>query len=69
MGEVPAWIEELAIEPNLEDIARRAYQLFEERGGEHGHDLEDWLQAEGELRHALHDLANRMLIGESYAVA
>jgi hypothetical protein len=31
-------------------IAARAYQLWEERGFVHGHDLEDWLQAEGEIR-------------------
>lgn len=30
-------------------IRERAYQLFEERGGELGHDLEDWLQAEAEV--------------------
>ena len=30
----------------MEDIADRAYQLFLERGSEHGHDLEDWLAAE-----------------------
>jgi len=30
-------------------ISRRAYQLFESRGGEHGHDQQDWLQAESEL--------------------
>ncbi len=33
-----------------EDIIRtRAYQLFEERGYQHGHDLDDWLQAEAEV--------------------
>ena len=32
------------------EIARRAYALFQARGGEHGHDIEDWLQAERELR-------------------
>jgi hypothetical protein len=32
-----------------EEIARRAYLLFLERGGEHGQDLEDWLRAEAEL--------------------
>jgi len=31
------------------DIARRAYELYMQRGGEDGHDLEDWLQAEREL--------------------
>ena len=31
-------------------IARRAHELFVERGGEHGHHEADWLQAEHELR-------------------
>jgi hypothetical protein len=43
----------LAIEPTETDIPERirarAYQLFEERGGELGHDLEDWLEAEAEI--------------------
>ncbi|MGO8793450.1 MAG: DUF2934 domain-containing protein [Candidatus Sulfotelmatobacter sp.] len=30
-------------------IARRAYELFEQRGGEHGHAWEDWFRAESEL--------------------
>ena len=30
-------------------IARRAYELFEARGREHGHDWEDWFRAESEL--------------------
>jgi hypothetical protein len=33
-------------------IAQRAYQRFEARGREHGRDLEDWLNAERELRQA-----------------
>jgi hypothetical protein len=33
-----------------ERIARRAYDLYLMRGGEPGHDLEDWLRAEGELK-------------------
>jgi len=34
----------------LEDqIRERAYELYEERGREHGHDLEDWLCAEQEI--------------------
>ncbi len=32
------------------DIARRAYELYEQRGAEHGRDLDDWLLAELELR-------------------
>jgi hypothetical protein len=34
------------------EIARRAYELYERRGGEHGRDLDDWLHAEDELRDA-----------------
>jgi hypothetical protein len=30
-------------------IARRAFELFLERGGAHGHDLDDWLAAERQL--------------------
>ena len=30
-------------------IARRAHELFEARGQEHVHDLDDWLRAESEL--------------------
>jgi hypothetical protein len=37
-----------AIDKNA--IARRAYELYLARGGEDGHDLEDWLRAENELR-------------------
>ena len=32
-----------------EEIKRRAYELYLERGEEPGRDLEDWLQAEREL--------------------
>jgi len=32
------------------DIARRAYDLYLARDCEHGHDVEDWVQAERELR-------------------
>lgn len=32
-----------------DSIARRAYDRFHARGGEHGRDQEDWLEAEREL--------------------
>jgi len=32
------------------EIARRAYDLYLARGREDGHDVEDWMQAERELR-------------------
>ncbi len=35
---------------NLEEqIRRRAHELYEERGREDGHDLDDWLRAEAEI--------------------
>jgi hypothetical protein len=34
---------------NQDDVARRAYELYQARGGEPGHDLEDWLHAEQEV--------------------
>ena len=36
--------------PDPDSVARRAYQRFEERGYEHGRDMDDWLEAERELR-------------------
>jgi hypothetical protein len=35
--------------PSHDEIAKRSYELFLARGGEHGHAEEDWLQAEREL--------------------
>jgi hypothetical protein len=32
-----------------QQIEVRAYALFEQRGREDGHDLDDWLQAESEM--------------------
>jgi Protein of unknown function (DUF2934) len=34
------------------DIARRAFELYCDRGREDGHDIDDWLNAERELRDA-----------------
>ncbi len=34
---------------NDETIARRAHELFQARGGLHGHDLDDWLEAERQI--------------------
>ncbi len=31
-----------------EEIAARAYERYRSRGGENGHDLDDWLEAERE---------------------
>ena len=37
-------------EPVEEQIRRRAYEFYEARGREDGHDLEDWQQAEAEIK-------------------
>jgi hypothetical protein len=47
----PKMVTNLAAEVTEHDIARRAYDLYLARDGEHGHHVEDWLQAERELRH------------------
>jgi len=36
--------------PSRDDVARRAFELYCQRGRQDGHDLQDWLQAEQELR-------------------
>jgi hypothetical protein len=38
------------IEPTYAQIRQRAYEIFEERGCEHGRDVADWLAAEQQLR-------------------
>ena len=40
----------MASEPSEEDIRMRAYHRYIERGGGHGMDFEDWLEAERELK-------------------
>jgi hypothetical protein len=37
-------------QPSYEEIATAAYQRYLSRGGAHGHDFDDWLQAERELQ-------------------
>lgn len=37
------------IAKRLQAVQQRAFELFEKRGGELGHELEDWFQAEHEL--------------------
>ena len=40
---------QLAGAPSVEEIRQRAYEIHLERGGVHGRDQEDWLQAERDL--------------------
>ena len=39
----------LTVENTPEFIRKRAYQLFEMRGRQPGHELDDWLRAEREI--------------------
>jgi hypothetical protein len=38
--------------PNGDAIAKRAYELYLQRGSVPGHELDDWLEAEAELSRA-----------------
>ena len=42
----------VASEPRREAIEARAYAIYLARGGADGHDQDDWLQAERDLRDA-----------------
>jgi hypothetical protein len=46
---VPQRSNEIAGAPPADAVAVRAYELFEERGRQSGHDVDDWLRAEHEL--------------------
>jgi len=36
----------LGTRSSLDAVRERAFQLYEQRGSMHGHDLQDWLAAE-----------------------
>ncbi len=43
-------VQKVSLSTNLEEAIRlRAYSIYEQRGCEHGHDLDDWLIAEAEV--------------------
>ena len=42
--------QEKKVEPTEEEIRTRAYDIYADRGGESGYELDDWLQAERKLR-------------------
>jgi DUF2934 family protein len=56
--EVESQTQELTVSPvqhpSPEEIRRRAFEIHIERGGIHGCDLDDWMQAEKELTEKLH---------------
>jgi hypothetical protein len=39
-----------SLESTVASVARRAFELYCARGYQNGYDVEDWLQAERELR-------------------
>jgi hypothetical protein len=43
------------------EISHRAHELFQARGSEHGHDVNDWLVAEAEL----HECDNTAVVSPS----
>ena len=51
--------------PSQEEIRRRAYEIYLERGGLPGRELEDWLQAESEFESAT--LFLRAATGEKHS--
>ena len=50
--------------PNHDEVRRRAYEIYLQRGGIPGQELEDWLQAEREIESAGHFM--RATIGEKH---
>ena len=51
---VPSYTDDISANgaPNHDEIRRRAYEVYLERGGLPGRELEDWLQAESEFESA-----------------
>jgi hypothetical protein len=44
------WREQLLADEEVRSrVALRAYEIYQGRGGDHGGDLDDWLQAENEI--------------------
>lgn len=33
-----------------DEVARKAYEIYQSRGGEHGADFDDWIEAEKQLK-------------------
>jgi hypothetical protein len=54
LGKKPATSVLVAPEILEDQIRARAYELYEERGKEDGHDPDDWLRAEADLTSRKH---------------
>jgi hypothetical protein len=63
--------QERAPETSAEEIRRRAYELYQARGGTGGSDMDDWLTAEREVRErgATAPMADRGATGVTAAAA
>ena len=43
-------VQQVSVSTDFQEAIRsRAYSIYEQRGREHGHDLDDWLIAEAEV--------------------
>jgi len=43
-------VQKVSLSTDIQDAIRlHAYKIYEQRGREHGHDLDDWLIAEAEV--------------------
>jgi hypothetical protein len=51
--------EDVSVGAKDEEIRRRAYEIFVERGEEPGRELDDWLRAERELDNTMHSRAQK----------
>lgn len=49
-NEKPAQVNDSTSVPTYEQIAEAAYQRYLQRGGQHGSDFDDWIDAERSLR-------------------
>lgn len=49
-------VREARMNPTEDEIRQRAYEIFQARGGEPGHGVDDWLQAERELKQEVKEI-------------
>ena len=49
-GQVPVLAGSQSHNPSYDEIAEEAYQRYLRRGGQHGQDFDDWLEAERALK-------------------
>jgi hypothetical protein len=52
-------LEQPDLRPTHEEIAQRAYALFEKSGRQPGHEMENWLEAESQLLAAMKTKVDR----------